>query len=563
MRSPVSRVAAAVVFLLALTGVALWLHGLGATFVIADFVAPLLEARGVKYTLTAEMKGPPPITTTSEVMVLDDARMRQETAMPDGSKMVMIQDMTQGKSLYLLSSSKSATILAFTNRPKYKSAEGGNPLAGYRSLLLDARDNPSITREPLGEKVIDGRRVIGFHISSQRGVMDLWGDPRTGLPVRVEITLGMDGNTKATMSHFEFNVDMDKSLFSLEPPAGYTVRRETLDGSPHGEKDLIEMFREYAKLNRGVFPKSLDVRLVSFMVWKKLNFQGLWDNLNFTVGKGNGKALEEQRNKLEEQWDEFADKMYDHAMNGKVNKEANQEPMQKFQEQMSQLVLPMAIQKAWEGLALDKLKGNEEQRREFEKRMRKIMEGKPNGSQARQFGEETMKFVYQMLWEDFAPAKSKANEELRHKFEELMLKMEMNPNEKQKVKDEFRARLGNQMLNDVEAWEAQMEKAKKAQMEAAEAQTREAAEESRKFMEAQQRVQRGVMFANQLPPAADAHYVGNGVLLGAANTPIFWYRPTVSKKYRVIYADLSVRDADTPPNVPKAQPVPAPSSPKK
>jgi hypothetical protein len=75
--------------------------------------------------------------------------------------------------------------------------------------------------------------------------------------------------------------------------------------------------------------------------------------------------------------------------------------------------------------------------------------------------------------------------------------------------------------------------------------------------------QGGVFFANGLPPEADAHYAGKGVKLGAADRPIFWYRPKDSKKYRVIYADLSVRDADTPPSVPNAQPVPGPSSPKK
>jgi hypothetical protein len=62
-------------------------------------------------------------------------------------------------------------------------------------------------------------------------------------------------------------------------------------------------------------------------------------------------------------------------------------------------------------------------------------------------------------------------------------------------------------------------------------------------------------FANQLPPNADAHYVGKGVLLGAVDTPVFWYSPKDTKKYRVIYADLSVRDADAPPNVPKTPPV--------
>jgi len=87
-------------------------------------------------------------------------------------------------------------------------------------------------------------------------------------------------------------------------------------------------------------------------------------------------------------------------------------------------------------------------------------------------------------------------------------------------------------------------------------QTREIAEISLKFLP-------GTMFINKLPPEADAHYAGKGVSLGAADTPIFWYRPKDAKKYRVTYADLSVREADTPPGVPNAQPMPAPSSPKK
>ena len=37
---------------------------------------------------------------------------------------------------------------------------------------------------------------------------------------------------------------------------------------------------------------------------------------------------------------------------------------------------------------------------------------------------------------------------------------------------------------------------------------------------------------------------------GTADTPIFWYRPKDAKKYRVIYADLSIRQSDTPPYVP-------------
>jgi hypothetical protein len=72
----------------------------------------------------------------------------------------------------------------------------------------------------------------------------------------------------------------------------------------------------------------------------------------------------------------------------------------------------------------------------------------------------------------------------------------------------------------------------------------------------------GSTFVSLLPADADAHYAGKGVSLGAADTPIFWYRPMDSQNYRVIYGDLSVRAADTAPSVAGAERVPTPASPK-
>ena len=51
------------------------------------------------------------------------------------------------------------------------------------------------------------------------------------------------------------------------------------------------------------------------------------------------------------------------------------------------------------------------------------------------------------------------------------------------------------------------------------------------------------MFYGMLTPENDSHYVGGGVKLGTPDRPIFWYKPTGADKYRVIYADLSVKEA--------------------
>ena len=57
-----------------------------------------------------------------------------------------------------------------------------------------------------------------------------------------------------------------------------------------------------------------------------------------------------------------------------------------------------------------------------------------------------------------------------------------------------------------------------------------------------QKHMQGMMFYNMLNSQNDSHYVGGGVKLGTPDRPIFWYKPTGADKYRVIYADLSVKD---------------------
>ena len=53
---------------------------------------------------------------------------------------------------------------------------------------------------------------------------------------------------------------------------------------------------------------------------------------------------------------------------------------------------------------------------------------------------------------------------------------------------------------------------------------------------------RGIMFVTQLPAESNWRYAGENVPFGDAATPIFWYKPVGFETYRVIYADLSVKD---------------------
>jgi outer membrane lipoprotein-sorting protein len=57
--------------------------------------------------------------------------------------------------------------------------------------------------------------------------------------------------------------------------------------------------------------------------------------------------------------------------------------------------------------------------------------------------------------------------------------------------------------------------------------------------------QQGMNFYNILGTQNNSHYAGKDVKLGTSERPIFWYKPTGSENYRVIYADLSVKDVST------------------
>jgi len=63
-------------------------------------------------------------------------------------------------------------------------------------------------------------------------------------------------------------------------------------------------------------------------------------------------------------------------------------------------------------------------------------------------------------------------------------------------------------------------------------------------------LQKYILFLRFFQGQGQWYYRGKGVRLGAAETPIFWYRPKNSETYRVIYGDLHVEDA-TPDALPE------------
>jgi hypothetical protein len=80
-----------------------------------------------------------------------------------------------------------------------------------------------------------------------------------------------------------------------------------------------------------------------------------------------------------------------------------------------------------------------------------------------------------------------------------------------------------------------------------------------KLKESMTSILRGMQFAWNLPESSVARYAGKGVNVGEPDRPIFWYKPAEGETYRVIYADLTVKEVPGAPEVAGAVPVRQPT----
>ncbi len=224
MRSRVSRLSAAGILILAIGGIAAWFHAGGATPAYAGFIETILNAKTVTFRTTAEVEGQ---KVTGKVMVIASRqRVRLEQDLPNEQKVVTISD--ENGSLVLRPAEKLALVTTVANVPREKRPQA--LFFALQSRLAEARDQPDWIRESLGEKVVDGRRLAGYRLAGRGMICDLWGDPKTGSPVRIESSSPGNPNAKPSIwSDLVFDVELDESLFSLEPPAGYQVQKLTAD----------------------------------------------------------------------------------------------------------------------------------------------------------------------------------------------------------------------------------------------------------------------------------------------------------------------------------------------
>jgi len=245
MKSKITRFAAAAVIIFA---VLIGIHSItGGTPTFAQVIKPILKARTVVYDFIIGDEESNPVIM-HEIVV--GSRIKRTISNLPG--MTQIIDMETGKMLALNDVDKTAVYVDI--KGKLQEMTRGY-IEFVREVLMELKD--SLDVKELGEQVIDGRKAIGF---SGRGnnnqELKIWADPKTAVPIRVELRLGRE--FFVVFKNFKFDVHVDESQVSMKVPEGYKLEEAEVDFTKGTEEDFIESLRIWAEvLLDGKFPDAI------------------------------------------------------------------------------------------------------------------------------------------------------------------------------------------------------------------------------------------------------------------------------------------------------------------
>ena len=259
MSNRMTKFAIAAAVVIAFVGVGSWLklNNGKSGIAFADVMERISSARTVIYNMTVEgitVEGRSLPAITQKVMHIAPGRARVES--PGGSVAIMVMDSSPPKSLVLQPATKKAIRIDLVGGPDMTNATSQKDLF---EELLKLRGQAS---EELGQREIDGRQAVGFR--ARLGGFDwiVWVDIATGLPTRIEVPYEkmLGPGAKMVMHDFAFDVPLDESLFSLDPPAGYTLETTKFDMPTSPEQAITDSLKMCADLDLqgGQFPEKFD-----------------------------------------------------------------------------------------------------------------------------------------------------------------------------------------------------------------------------------------------------------------------------------------------------------------
>ncbi len=218
-----ARIAVAATVLLVIGTLTAWLvsSGAGHNVAFADVQEQVEKTGTMTCTLTILTNGQPPRITR----VTGNTSNQMRAELPNGDTVIL--NPQQGRFLQLIAKEKKAIVKRAFPMPE-------NLYEKLRNIRQDAV-------KKLPDQEIDGRKALGFVVHQNGRDTNVWVDPETHLPIRVETTWkNLDGKkTQETLSDFVFDRQFDESHFDTTPPAGYTVESSVKEPPSHPDEKAL------------------------------------------------------------------------------------------------------------------------------------------------------------------------------------------------------------------------------------------------------------------------------------------------------------------------------------
>jgi hypothetical protein len=305
MKSPITKLAAAAIIIISiLTAVSYFRGPINVTSpVFANVMEQIQKAWSVTYQETYYPGESREFTNTE--MIIESGIKRSE--LPHGN--IIIFDLNAGKTLHLIPDINKAILTHRVGRSR------GKRLFNYLNWVSSLHEDNGVFT---GQQELDGKMTDVFVVEMPFEKTTVWVDPETDLPVRVEMVSWPNPNTDIIvpqmslsirdfggeanearsiiigsgrgspegiqkemtriLSDFSWNIELDESLFSLEPPEGYTLEERQFDVSETGENGLVQALAFWTEMSDGMFPAKIndlgDPNMVRPMLIEKFDKDG-------------------------------------------------------------------------------------------------------------------------------------------------------------------------------------------------------------------------------------------------------------------------------------------------
>ena len=246
VKSPISKLAAAAIIVIAVVlGLSPFFRG---TVTFAKVIKPLLNYDTIMFDFIVGEEGSSPVIHD----IIKGNRIRRTISNVDS---IMILDLDNARMLTLQPQSRDAL---YVDTQGIVNQGTKQLLDMMRNIVSQVDENPEIVTQKLGRRDFDGVETIGFQLKEPKVTINLWADPVTATPKRIELTIGQ---STSILKNIEFDIPVSDDEVSMEVPEGYTQKQQSMVLSDATEEDLVITLGLWAEhILDGVFPDEISAQ---------------------------------------------------------------------------------------------------------------------------------------------------------------------------------------------------------------------------------------------------------------------------------------------------------------